>query len=444
MSSVVLGTDVETGQVVSIGDVERRSGLYLLGRPGMGKSALAVNIALKDIAHGHGLFFLDPHGDAILDLLRRGDADNLRKHAYVLDPEDDKYSFGINLLRCENVASLSARMNAYARAYNVFFKLWEEQWGVWLQLIIQNVLHAFIENQGYTLADVPMFLNPRNENFRNHIVDNIIHEPQVADFWRFEFFERREQSQQERVDAALTRINTLLTHRYVRDIVGQQQTTIDFGKLLSSKQIILLKLSANLSEDVKKFIGTILLSEFVFALRARPEEERRQYCIFVDEFHNFASSDHMATMVTEGRKFGVASTFLHVERFGQLAHNQKLLGATQAIVNKVLFQTTVKDAEEFAPEFAKKVEATEKRREAELIISPRPVADIWEQGHPHEEIMWIRGRYFWIVELLRNQPNEKYFVFNSSWTAPKYRSINPLTFNPRFGHFYKPSKINRL
>jgi hypothetical protein len=34
----------------------------------------------------------------------------------------------------------------------VFFKLWEEYWGVWLQLILQNVLWAFIENPEYTLA----------------------------------------------------------------------------------------------------------------------------------------------------------------------------------------------------------------------------------------------------------------------------------------------------
>ena len=65
MSRVVLGTDVETGQEVWIGDIERRSGLYLLGKMGMGKSAAAVNIALQDIANGHGVFFIDPHGDAV-------------------------------------------------------------------------------------------------------------------------------------------------------------------------------------------------------------------------------------------------------------------------------------------------------------------------------------------------------------------------------------------
>ena len=110
MGYVVLGTDVETGEEIRIGDIERRSGSYYLGRMGMGKSSLAVNVALQDIAHGHGLFFLDPHGDAIVALARRLKGD--LKRAYLFDIEDDHYSFGINLLTCHNLSSLKARNEA--------------------------------------------------------------------------------------------------------------------------------------------------------------------------------------------------------------------------------------------------------------------------------------------------------------------------------------------
>jgi hypothetical protein len=402
MSSVVLGTDVETGQEVCIGDIERRSGLYLLGRPGMGKSALAVNIALQDIANWHDLFFLDPHGDAVVDLLRRMECSKViggnlwHTTAFLFDPEDEEYSFGINLLACDNVASLKARTDTYTRAYNVFYKLWEDSWGPWLQLILQNVLWAFIENQDYTLADVPMFLNPRNTEFREHIISNIQYNSAVADFWRYEFFSRREQNQQERVDAALTRLNTLLTHPYVRHIIGQQKKTLDFIKLLTlpfklAPDIWLFRLSANLAEDIKKFIGTILISELLHAVRARPEDNRPHVSIFIDEFHNFATSEDMGTLVTEGRKFGVAATFAHVERFGQLANNQKLMGATQATVNKVLFQTTVNDAEELALEFAQEP-PTEFKRERQLVISQEPVKDLL-LGHPNLQIQEFVNRY---------------------------------------------------
>ena len=417
MSSVILGIDAQTGQEVRIGDIERRSGLYILGNPGMGKSVTMVNMMRQDMSNGHGLFFLDPHGDAISDLISSSKALDDRDGAILLDPEDEAYSFGINLLACENVASLRARNATYTRAYNVFKKIWENDFGPWLQLILENVLWAFIENQGYTLADVPMFLNPRNEDFRNHIIDNIKYNQEVADFWRFEFFDskRREQTQQDRVDAALTRIHILLSHRYVRDIIGQQKSTLDFNAMLAGNDVWLFKLSANLSEDIKKFIGTILISELLHAVRSRdklPQEQRTQFCIFIDEFHNFASSEDIGTLVTEGRKFGAACTYAHVERFGQLANNLKLLGATLAAANKAFFQLTVRDSSETAPEFAGEADAVKTRVGGDLVISPQAVTDIWDRGHSDAHIMALRAQYFWLVDLLRTQPNERYYVFD--------------------------------
>jgi len=275
MALVTLGTDIETGQQVTIGDIERRSGLYISGKMGMGKSVLSVNIARQDMSHAHGVFFLDAHGEAIDQLIQSMENPLLGIATRLFDVEDENYSFGINLLACADVKSLNARIDTYTRAYNVFYKLWEEQWGVWLQLILQNVLWAFIENQDYTLAEVPMFLNPRNEHFRNHIIDNIKHNQAVADFWRYEFLSRREQDQQERADAALTRINTLLTHPYVRHIIGQKRTTIDFSQVLSLNNIVLFKLSSNLATDIKKFVGALLTSELTHAVFATPQGGKR-------------------------------------------------------------------------------------------------------------------------------------------------------------------------
>ena len=213
-----------------------------------------MNIALQDIVDDHGIFFIDPHGDAVFDLARRLKPEKLSK-TFLFDPEDDTYSFGINLLACDNVESLRERTATYTRAYNVFYKLWEDQFGPWLQLILQNVLWAFIENQDYRLVDVPLFLNPRNTAFREHIIDNIKYNQAVADFWRYEFFQRREQDQQDRVDAALTRINTLLTHPYVRDIIGQRRHLGIEQAVSETAFIILFRLSANLAPDIKKWLN---------------------------------------------------------------------------------------------------------------------------------------------------------------------------------------------
>src|SRR5512132_4372429 len=71
----VIRKKLANGDPVRIGDAERKSGVYILGKPRMGKSWLIVNMILQDIKQGHGVFFLDPHGDAIDDLIKRTDSD---------------------------------------------------------------------------------------------------------------------------------------------------------------------------------------------------------------------------------------------------------------------------------------------------------------------------------------------------------------------------------
>lgn len=66
------------------------------------------------------------------------------------------------------------------------------------------------------------------------------------------------------------------------------------------------------------------------------------------------------------------------------------MGATAAIANKIIFQVTMKDAEGFAPEFAKKP-PTEIRREEALSISQNPVRDLLN-GHANAEVRALVNR----------------------------------------------------
>jgi hypothetical protein len=188
--SVIIGYTPD-GQPITIGDEERRAGLYVLGKSGTGKSTLLTNMIAQDIKNGHGVFFLDPHGVAIDELLACADRDRLSSDAFLLDPQDEKASFGINLLACKNIHSMNARTDTYTRAYGVFTKLWEDseqEMGPWLQSIIENILYIFIENQEYTMAEMPLFL--RNEEFRNKLLNNVRYNYEAVDYWRYEFSER--------------------------------------------------------------------------------------------------------------------------------------------------------------------------------------------------------------------------------------------------------------
>src|SRR3954447_15928720 len=201
---------------------------------------------------------------------------------------------------------------------------------------------------------MPLFLT--NQSFRNNLIRNVKHNNRVAYFWREEFEKKSSILDRERlIGPALSRIDALLGHLYVRDIVGQAKTTVDFSSLIDNQRIIFLKIPASLPADVKRFIGTIIVSELLHAIRKRdkiPEKKRQQFCLYVDEFQHFATDD-FAIIINEGRKSGAACTISHQERFGQLRDRPSVLGATLATANKIFFQMTVKDAKETAPEFAK-------------------------------------------------------------------------------------------
>src|SRR5437763_13439436 len=49
---------------------DRRRHVYIIGKPGTGKSKLLEMLARQDIAYGHGLCFIDPHGDTIEAILK--------------------------------------------------------------------------------------------------------------------------------------------------------------------------------------------------------------------------------------------------------------------------------------------------------------------------------------------------------------------------------------
>jgi ABC-type lipoprotein export system ATPase subunit len=49
MSDMVIGRDAVTGVLITLGDLERRRGVYVLGRSGTGKSTLLMSLLLQEL-----------------------------------------------------------------------------------------------------------------------------------------------------------------------------------------------------------------------------------------------------------------------------------------------------------------------------------------------------------------------------------------------------------
>src|SRR5437016_1602509 len=96
MDPLILGKDANSNAAanVSLAQHERRRGLYVIGKTGTGKTTLLINLVLQDIAAGFGLCFLDPHGDAISDILIRL-PDDREQDVILLDILDIHHPFGL-------------------------------------------------------------------------------------------------------------------------------------------------------------------------------------------------------------------------------------------------------------------------------------------------------------------------------------------------------------
>ena len=73
---------------------------YLIGKSGTGKSTILEQMIRQDLANGHGLCLVDPHGDlveSVLPYVPRERADDV----ILFDPGDVERPMGLNLLEAE-------------------------------------------------------------------------------------------------------------------------------------------------------------------------------------------------------------------------------------------------------------------------------------------------------------------------------------------------------
>ena len=164
-----------------ISDTERRSGLYILDKPRMGKSWLIINMILQDLRKGRGVFFLDPQGNTTAQIIPHL-TPALGSVAIYDFEDDDKTSF-LNPFGGPR-SDPTHRNYAFAKTKAIFDKLWHNTFEEkpWLQLIIQNAIYAFIENQEYTLAEFPTFF--RDREFREFLVSKMQYNMRVKPLFR--------------------------------------------------------------------------------------------------------------------------------------------------------------------------------------------------------------------------------------------------------------------
>jgi hypothetical protein len=432
-----INQETEQEEEITIGDIERRGGLYVLGRAGTGKSNLLIHLILQDIAHGHGLCFLDPHGDAIQEILKRL-TEHRKDDVISLDPLDDTHAFGLNLFACPDPTNKKQVSRTLEYVLQIFAKLFTQsgnlnQEAPYMYETLLNTTILLIYNQNYTLAEVPLILT--NEDACTKLIPNIAPAHDDVRQWWLRYNSMKQVDKDQITGSTRRRLQAFLTDEHIRHIVGQRQSTLNFQEITDRRNILLVKLSREFDE-VTTLVGSMIIGHLLttaYGRDSRPdtEETRPHFCIYADEFQHFATPD-FAKLFTETRKFHYAATVAHQERVGQFDQHDKNRGATKAAANIVVFRTTIDDAQEFAPEFAKKPPPAEPQMEYKRTPVQEPVSYILSTGrsHPVEAVNTFFSLWRDTYDLAVGHVKETGYTLTSRHYYLRGSSITPYGLDP--------------
>ncbi len=330
---------------------DRRRHFYVVGKTGMGKTTLLENMAIQDIQNGKGIGIVDPHGEFAQKMLDFVPSNRINDVIY-FNPADLEYPIAFNAI--ERVDPDHRHLVA-SGLVGVFKKLWAESWGPRLEYLLRNAILSLLEYPGSTLLGIMRVLV--DKNYRNKIVENI-KDPVVKSFWTEEFTKYPDRFMAEAVAPIQNKVGQFLTSPLIRNIVGQTKSAIDMRKVMDEGKILIVNLSKGLiGEDNSALLGAMLITRIQLAAMSRvdtPEDERKDFYLYVDEFQNFAT-EAFANILSEARKYRLNLILAH-QYIAQMEEvvRDAVFGNVGTLVS---FRVGAYDAEylekEFVPEFSK-------------------------------------------------------------------------------------------
>ena len=100
----------------------------------------------------------------------------------------------------------------------------------------------------------------------------------------------------------------------VRNILGQVRCKVSFPFITDNQRLFIANLSkGKIGHDKANLLGSLITTQFQLAAMRRasqPEQERRDFYLFIDEFQNF-STDAFTSILAEARKYRLCLTLSH-------------------------------------------------------------------------------------------------------------------------------------
>ncbi len=353
-----LGTAIYRGQkrpVYFASIKDRRRHMYIIGQTGTGKSRFLANMIMQDIYKGHGLAVMDPHGSLIELLLDRIPPKRVNDIIY-FNAADKKYPIGFNILNHRNEHEKHDIINGFLTLMKKMFDPHDQGIvGPRFERAVRMAMLTVMVDPNSTLVEVLRAIH--DENFARSFLPKI-KDPEVINYYKSELAKTDRFHKSEILGWVTSKFDRFVTNIFMRSVIGQSRSAFDIRRVMDEGKILLVNLSQGLiGVENAQFLGLLLVPAILRAALSRediPEEKRRDFILYVDEFQNFATED-FAKILSEARKYRLSLVVAN-QYISQM--QDKIRDAIFGNVgNLASFRVGAADAEylekEFAPIFSK-------------------------------------------------------------------------------------------
>lgn len=292
---------------------DRRRHVYIIGKSGVGKSKLLELFIRQDVAFGHGLCLIDPHGDTLENILNFIPEERV-EDVVVIDPSDTEFPVSFNPI--VNIDP-DFKHQLTQGLIEVMEKQFGANWTPRLEHVFRFTTLALLDYPYATMRGMILILTDRN--YRQKVIE-YIEDEMVKRFFAIEYADWSERFDTDAIIPLVNKLGQFLSNPLLRNIFGQKENKINLEELMNNNKIILINLpKGKLGEENASFFGSMFITKIKQAGMARAalsEEKRNDFYLYVDEFQNLVT-ETFENILSEARKYGLCLTLAH-QYIGQL------------------------------------------------------------------------------------------------------------------------------